>query len=176
MAEKKKLLTSNKKDSQGLCFIGHVDMKDFLKKFIDTKKGKVLNEKGDVIGEHDGAVLYTIGERHHFELFQKNPNQKNLYVISKDLENNTITLSEKKITQDSKKIKIDKVNLIREISEKDEIEARIRYRQPLQEGKIIKINKESVEIEFKDPQESITSGQSLVIYKNSECLGGGVIV
>lgn len=177
IASKKDLLTSNKKDSQGLCFIGHVDMKDFLKEFIETKKGDVLNKEGDVIGGHDGAVLYTIGERHNFELFQNSPEQKTLYIISKDLEKNTITLSDKKENTDSKTIKINDFNLIRDKNIKDrEIEARIRYRQPLQKAKVKDMSGDFIEIEFENKQESVTSGQSLVFYKDGECLGGGVIV
>jgi tRNA-specific 2-thiouridylase len=154
IAENNKLLTYNKKDSQGLCFIGHVDMKDFLKRFIETKNGDVLNENGDVIGKHEGAVLYTIGERHSFELFQKSPDQKNLYVINKDLNNNTITLSPKKQNRDSKIVNIDNYNLIRDdkIEEKT-LEARIRYRQGLQNLKVLKIEEKTIKIEFEYERE-----------------------
>jgi len=60
------LFTAAKKDSQGLCFIGHVNMKDFLRHYLETKPGDVLDQKGRIIGRHNGALLYTIGERHDF--------------------------------------------------------------------------------------------------------------
>jgi len=177
IARKKNLLTSDKKDSQGLCFIGHIDMKDFLKRFIDTKPGKVLNEKGEIVGKHSGSILYTIGERHNFEIFQKVYNEKIYYVTSKNLDKNTITISENKKNYDSKIIKLDNVSLTRKIEfENTEIEARIRYRQPLSKAKIKHYSKSELTIEFNELQNSVTSGQSLVIYKNGECLGGGVIV
>lgn len=177
IAEKKKLLTSNKKDSQGLCFIGHIDMKDFLKRFIETKKGNVLNEKGEVVGQHEGSVLYTIGERHNFEIFQKTSAEKKYYVIKKDLKENTITISENKKSSSSKEIVADNLNLTQNINlENEEIEARIRYRQKLKKIKIKKQTVDMIEIEFIEPVDSITSGQSIVMYKNGECLGGAVIV
>jgi len=177
IAKRNNLLTSDKKDSQGLCFIGHVDMKDFLKRFISTEKGNVLNEKDEVVGQHSGSVLYTIGERHNFEIFQKTSNEKIYYVVSKDLKRNTITISENKTNQDSRIVKLNNINLIKNTDlNNKEVEARIRYRQPLNKAKINIISGEEIEIEFNKLQNSVTSGQSLVIYKDGECLGGGVIV
>jgi len=177
IAKRNNLLTSDKKDSQGLCFIGHVDMKDFLKRFISTEKGNVLNEKDEVVGQHSGSVLYTIGERHNFEIFQKSSDEKIYYVVSKDLKRNTITISENKTNQDSRIVKLNNINLIKNTDlNNKEVEARIRYRQPLNKAKINIISGEEIEIEFNKLQNSVTSGQSLVIYKDGECLGGGVIV
>src|SRR3989344_860547 len=68
LAEKFGLPVATKKDSQGLCFVGEVTMRDFLARYIDLKQGKVLDEAGAVIGEHDGAALYTLGERHGFRI------------------------------------------------------------------------------------------------------------
>jgi tRNA-specific 2-thiouridylase len=176
IAKRNNLLTSDKKDSQGLCFIGHVDMKDFLKRFISTEKGNVLNEKDEVVGQHSGSVLYTIGERHNFEIFQKTSNEKIYYVVSKDLKKNTITISENKTNQDSRIVKLNNINLIKNTDlNNKEVEARIRYRQPLNKAKINIISGDEIEIEFNKLQNSVTSGQSLVIYKDEECLGGGVI-
>src|SRR5260221_290847 len=73
LAKKFNLPVANKKDSQGICFLGAVDLKEFLKHYIKPKKGKVLNEKGETIGFHDGAVFYTLGERHGFTITQKSP-------------------------------------------------------------------------------------------------------
>jgi len=95
IARELNLPTAEKKDSQGLCFIGKVDMKEFLAHYIDSKPGDVLNEKGEVVGHHDGAVFYTIGERHGFTLTEKTTNNSRFFVVSKDIKNNTITVSPK---------------------------------------------------------------------------------
>ena len=75
--------------------MGKIDMKEFLAKYIGTKKGKVLLENGESIGEHDGAVLYTIGERHGFSVTNKNTGSEPLYVVKKDIEKNTLTVAPK---------------------------------------------------------------------------------
>jgi tRNA-specific 2-thiouridylase len=97
MAKEAGLLTANKKDSQGLCFVGKVDMKDFLENFLRKKEGAVLNEEGRVIGKHKGVIFYTIGTRHGFEIFPefKKPNMERLFILSKDLEKNTLTVGPK---------------------------------------------------------------------------------
>ena len=173
IAERNNLFTAEKKDSQGLCFVGHVDMKEFLKKYIETKKGNVLNSKGEVIGEHDGSVLYTIGERHGFLITKKDTDEKPLYVISKNIKDNTITVSDSKISNETSanQITVTSLNLNQENIE-GELEARIRYRQPLQK---VNLDAENKEVTFDKPQESISSGQSIVFYKNDECLGGAII-
>jgi len=95
IAEKFGLSTAKKKDSQGLCFIGKLDMKDFLKEFIPEKKGDVLNGKGEVVGEHDGAYFYTLGQRHGFTVTVKGVDDTPYFIIYKDIEANTITVSHK---------------------------------------------------------------------------------
>lgn len=94
LAEKYKLFTATKKDSQGLCFLGKLDVKDFLKKFITPKIGDVLDTQGDKIGEHDGAFFFTLGERHGFRITEKRSTEDSpLYVISKDVAANTVTVA-----------------------------------------------------------------------------------
>jgi len=93
IAEKNNLITAGKKDSQGICFLGEkIDLKEFLKNYIPEKKGKVLDVKGREIGNHDGTVFYTIGERHGFEIFPKakTPDMPRLFVIKKDEKKNTL--------------------------------------------------------------------------------------
>jgi tRNA-specific 2-thiouridylase len=99
IAEKNNLFTAKKKDSQGLCFVGKVNMREFLQNFISKKEGKILNLAGEEIGKHDGAIFYTIGERHGFEIFPKfrTPNTPRNFVLTKDIKNNTITIGEKNI-------------------------------------------------------------------------------
>ncbi len=92
LANKFKLPTAVKKDSQGICFVGMVDMKEFLSHYIESKVGNVLNTSGEVIGTHNGAVFFTIGERHGFTITKKSPKDGAYFVVSKDVTNNTITV------------------------------------------------------------------------------------
>ncbi len=99
MAEKYRLFTAEKKDSQGICFIQkEVKIKDFLSEFIEKKTGDILNIDREKIGEHDGVTFFTIGQRHGFEIFprKKTPNQEKLFIIKKDFQKNTITVAGKK--------------------------------------------------------------------------------
>ncbi|MCB9805913.1 tRNA 2-thiouridine(34) synthase MnmA [Candidatus Nomurabacteria bacterium] len=176
LAKKYDLFTSVKKDSQGLCFLGALDMKQFLKKYIDAKEGNVLNESGEIIGKHQGAELYTLGERHGFEIFKKNPATKPLFLINKDLLKNTITVSEEKPVTHSLNnslIKLSNLNLNSKISQNEvEVEVRFRYRQELKKAILNIQNNTLSNIE---DTEIATTGQSAVFYQKSQCLGGGVI-
>ncbi len=179
LAEKFGLSTAVKKDSQGLCFIGKIDMKDFLKNYIKEKKGTVLNEKGEGIGEHDGAFYLTIGQRHGFRVTEKTPSDAPYYIIDKNIAKNTITVSQdqKKIRQqESKVVKLKNINWTLG-SESDSVKkysARIRYRAPVEACTIKKMGKD-FELHFTKPQKAITLGQSAVIYDTDICLGGGII-
>ena len=181
LAKRFGLITAEKKDSQGLCFIGKVDMKDFLKHFIKEKRGKVLDIQGVVIGSHIGAIFYTIGERHGFTVTDKTLRESALYVVAKNIQKNTITVSNKLTTdnlvKNSHRIKINQVNWIsgKILNSTKTYKARIRYRQELESCRI-KVNGLSAEVIFKNKQEAVTSGQSLVLYSGAECLGGGIIV
>jgi tRNA-specific 2-thiouridylase len=188
LAAKFKLPNADKKDSQGLCFIGKVDIKEFLRHYIKTKPGNVLNEAGETIGKHPGALLFTIGERHGFTVDSdhKSPDDKAFYVVGKDVNKNTLTVSNKDhsnktgttlSTQGLTRIKISRTNWIEDIPPKTgiPIKARSRYRQLLQDIKIISIGADDVEVEFQEIQDTLTPGQSLVIYDGDECLGGGII-
>jgi len=184
IAEKFGLLTARKKDSQGLCFIGKLDMADFLKNYIKEKRGNVLDENGKTIGYHNGTVFFTIGQRHGFIITDKSAYDKPYYIVSKDISNNTITVSHNTITaislagEDKTKIKIKALNWINgkmpNINKK--YKARVRYRQLLQDCKIIKNSiLDDYEIEFDKSQNTIAIGQSIVVYDGEECLGGGII-
>ncbi len=103
LAKKFKLPVALKKDSQGICFLGAVDLKDFLKHYIKEKKGKVLlapseagNEKGEEIGYHDGVVFHTLGERHGFTIIKKSPNDGAYYIVGKDIKKNILYVSQDK--------------------------------------------------------------------------------
>lgn len=189
LAAKYKLPTATKKDSQGICFIGPVDMKEFLSHYIKTKKGDVLNENGKVIGTHDGSIFYTLGERHGFTITKKSPHDAPYFVIGKDLKKNTITVSENKyqkllrttLDNSSKgspcwEITLSECNWISEMPEVGKTyDIRLRYRETLSKAKIISISKTSAKLELLKKEVIDTPGQSAVLYDKEICLGGGII-
>ena len=183
LAEKFGLSTATKKDSQGVCFLENIDMKDFLSRFIETEKGDVLNTRGEKIGWHDGAVFYTIGERHGFIITKKSPSDNRLFVVAKDLEKNTITVADKKTENDAiysiKEIVVKNLHFVsgkKEDEEKENLECqvRIRYRQEKQKCSVSK-KSDGWHITFAEPQNGVALGQSAVLYDHSLCLGGGII-
>jgi len=178
IAKKYNLPTAEKKDSQGICFMGQVEMKDFLKHYIKNKKGDILDKKGNIIGNHEGAYFYTLGQRHGFEITKKGIDDKPYYVVDKDIEKNTLVVDHSKINKESQNnIEIEGLNWVSGESPdlKSKYQARIRYRQPLQNCQIVEDDNGVIRILFNKPQEAVTPGQSLVLYQGEECLGGGVI-
>ena len=175
IAKKNKIPVFDKKDSQGICFIGHVDMKEFLKKNIKTSAGNVLDVDGNIIGEHDGAVLYTIGERVGFKNFQNGTDTKPMYVLKKDIYLNTVTVSDSNLINDEKSGNSFSAKLININWNTDKmpakIQARVRYRQSKQN---CTFNLENGEVVFEKSQ-VLASGQSVVLYSGEKCLGGGII-
>jgi len=185
LARKFGLPNAEKKDSQGLCFMGPIDMAEFLKHYLKTEKGNVENEHGDVIGTHDGALLYTIGQRHGFFVEKKGANEEPYFVIAKDLVANTITVAHRNssnITGTRKLVQLGSCNRIGDtLVSIDDVEclARIRYR-----GELVKVlwGKETdaeigaAQVFFDRPIEGVASGQSLVAYLGEECLGGGIVL
>jgi len=188
LAKKFKLPNADKKDSQGLCFIGKVDLKEFLKHYINAKPGAVLDDQGKAIGKHPGSLLFTIGERHGFTIGykEKTPSDAPYYVIAKNVVANTITVSNKQdglLPRAKKTIDIIRVNWISRTPKIGEpLRARSRYRETLYFCKASAISNtrdglgDTATIEFDQPQDTITPGQSLVLYDDQECLGGGIIV
>ncbi len=178
IAKKYKLLTADKKDSQGICFLGEkMKLDDFLIDYLPKDEGEVLNLIGEVIGEHSGVSFYTIGQRHGFEIFPKfkTPNQKKLFVVKKDSKKNTITVNEKNLQQN--KIIIKNINLIsNEINFQKTYQGRIRYKGELIDAKIKLLPAGRLELNFVASQTAVASGQIVVLYDNNVCIGGGVII
>src|SRR5581483_997818 len=127
LAKKFSLPVAEKKDSQGICFLGDVSMEEFLSHYVVTKAGKVFNTEGEVIGKHKGLIYYTIGERHGFEITKKSPESGPFYIIAKDIETNSLVVSDKEseIKEFSPaKVQIKNVNWINE-PETENLTARI---------------------------------------------------
>ncbi len=178
IARKYGLPTAQKKDSQGICFIGEIHMKDFLGHYITEKVGEVLDEEGKVIGSHRGSLFYTLGERHGFTIHEKGTSDAPYYVIAKDTENNTITVS-----QNPLEVKHSRVTSLVEVVDNQDIfsggmqlQAQIRYRGEVQDVRILSYDKISrkMEIEFLTETELVAPGQSVVLYRGDLCLGGGI--
>jgi tRNA-specific 2-thiouridylase len=184
LAKKFGLPNAEKKDSQGICFLGQVDLKDFLKKYIPEKRGLVLNTKGEVVGEHKGAHFYTVGQR-HIGINQQltTNNQQPLYVAEKDVKENAILVAEEgDPVLYRKEIELRNINLINpklEISNWKlgiPVLARVRYRQSLFLASFV-IHNSLFKLIFLKPIKFVAPGQSAVFYsKKGEMLGGGVIV
>jgi tRNA-specific 2-thiouridylase len=166
LAKKFGLPTFNKKDSQGVCFIGPLDMKAFLKTKIKPRKGKILNMNGRELGFHDGTMYYTIGQRHGLNItLGSGP----YYVVKKDLKKNIIVVGdEKDLAQ--KNAEISDIQWISTQYRSADLHVKIRYRTPSQKAKL-----EKNKLTFIKPQRAITSGQSAVFYRGSQVVGGGII-
>lgn len=179
IGEKSGIPVFDKKDSQGVCFIGHIDMKEFLKEYIKTEEGNVLDIAGNIIGLHQGALLYTHGERHAFNLFSQSNDQKRLFVIDKNIEKNTITVGElsdiEKINSEKKSLVLKNV-IIRGDIEGKKISCRTRYRQEKIEVKTIDKNLTDGLTLTLTEYPVTSAGQSVVLYSDEECLGGGMLM
>jgi len=168
LAEKYNLPVSDKKDSQGICFLGDVDIEEFLSHFIETRSGDVIDTRGKVIGRHKGALYYTLGERHGFDVFMKNPDSKPLFVISKNLEKNTLTVAEDMKSHLPERIRIERQNWITRPKGKHLL-AQVRYRQDK-----VPVTLLGDEVKFDHPLVAV-SGQSIVFYDGEMLIGGAVI-
>jgi len=181
MAHQFGLPTADKKDSQGLCFIGKIDMKEFLKNYIKEEQGAVLNEKGEIIGQHDGVLFYTLGQRHGFTITKHTPDNLPHYIIAKDVQKNTLTVSTNPDSshrqKTAKSIDIGNVHWIAGEAPQEgaPLVARTRYREKLQDCHIVDVQKTRATIVFEGLTPIASPGQSLVLYKGEECLGGGII-
>lgn len=182
MARKAGLPTAEKKDSQGICFLGNVDIESFLKQYIPERRGALVTTAGERIGEHSGAAFYTIGERHiradfRFPKTGGANARRPLYVASKDMATNTVVVAE---GDDNPALYKDAIEVadINEIDapENGRVFVRVRYRQPLAAASFTRRGDGTASIAFDAPQKFVSSGQSAVWYsKDGELLGGGII-
>ncbi len=176
-AERRGLPNAGKKDSQGICFIGDIDVKDFLRERISVSDGVVLDEAGRVIGHHPGALLFTLGERHGFTVTDKTPYDTPLFVIAKDIKKNTLTVSSMPLQSHHavKEITLEAVNWVDEPPRiGNSYHARLRHRGTLTEVRLQSCGDET-SVTFLEPV-LVAPGQSCVLYDKDRCLGGGIVM
>ena len=212
IAKENGLITANKKDSQGLCFVGKIKLPEFLQQKLKIKRGKIIkvapDEKifkkvlknvkdenylkksvqkykysessGELIGYHDGAHFFTIGQRKGLQI---GGFKKPLFVIEKDVKKNIIYVGEGEnhpgLYRQGLLIKSNDINWLRpdlkiSLNSSEKILARIRYRQTLKPAQIF-IRKEGLYLVFNKKQKSISSGQFAAWYKEKELIGSGII-
>lgn len=174
LAEKKGLHNAYKKESMGVCFVGEVGMKDFLKEYIGLEPGEIReSETEKIVGYHEGAIFYTIGQRHGLYI-SGNKGEVNdglpYYVVKKDLEKNIVYVSKNLNNSHiwTKELKLKDILLRAETV--SHCEVRLRHRAPLIPA-TLKNNVLAFESEIKRP----AAGQSAVFYDGEVCLGGGII-
>ena len=180
IATQAQLVTHNKKDSTGICFIGERDFKQFLQRYLPAQPGPIQTPDGQTLGRHDGLMYYTRGQRQGLHIgglagFGPEP----WYVADKDLEHNVLIAVQGH----------DHPLLLGHWLQAEQLEwvsamppslplrctAKTRYRQQDAACTITVTNTDRLHVEFDDPQWAITLGQSVVFYQDDVCLGGGVI-
>jgi len=175
-AVKAGLPTATKKDSQGVCFLGQIDIGNFLAHYIDIKPGLVLDETGKVIGEHHGAFIYTIGQRHGFTINLNSNARSPYFVISKDITANTITVStEKPILVLTDRILLTRSLFRRELIKGNTYQAQTRYRQKPFSVRVETTAFDQTTLTVLEKTDALAEGQSCVLYEGDCCLGGGII-
>jgi len=174
-AEKAGLPTFAKHDSQGICFLGPVDIKDFLSHYVTVEEGNVLDEEGNIVGTHDGALYYTLGQRHGFSILPSQDASVPYYIVAKDVAANTLTVASVPRACTNTRVLLSNTNLIAQ-ELPTTCEAQFRYRQ-----KPFAVSAEMTEgdhgmLTIHDEHVDMPSvGQSCVLYTGNECLGGGII-
>ncbi len=206
IADEQGLATASRKDSQGICFVGKVDLPTFLQQKLQAKKGDIIEipenyynnlnssdelidiskayqykrDDGNVIAEHHGAHFYTIGQRKGLNI---GGTGKPMYVIATDVKENIVYVGRgdehSGLYRNGLFISNDETHWVRpdfklQVNESKDLLIRIRYRQPLQKGKLI-ANPEGLYIIFNEPQRGIAAGQFAAWYNNDELIGSGVI-
>lgn len=172
------LITADKKDSVGICFVGEIGIKDFLKNFVESEMGDIVDvDSKEVVGQHDGALFYTIGQRHGLNVGGGMP----YYVVGKDVSENEVyvTTDLNNATLWQKSFTITSVHWINSNYQPQttnhKLHVRTRHRAPLIEC-TIEQNDDTVTVTLTDEIRALTPGQSAVFYDGKTCLGGGVII
>jgi tRNA-specific 2-thiouridylase len=171
-----------KKDSTGICFIGERRFSEFLRRYLPARPGPMVSADGEVLGEHQGLMYYTLGQRKGLGLGGRaGAHEAPWFVVDKDLEGNRLVVAQggDHPLLMSRALIAGQLHWIAGEPEHDRDTgrwaARIRHRQPLQPCRAAPCSDAGLRVEFDRPQRAVTPGQSVVLYRGEECLGGGVI-
>ncbi|KTC74374.1 tRNA-specific 2-thiouridylase MnmA [Legionella birminghamensis] len=180
MAKETGLITHDKKDSTGICFIGEKKFKSFLNEFILAKPGAIKTVAGEIIGRHDGLMFYTLGQRQGLGIGGlANASDQPWYVVDKDLENNELIVAQGQSHPMlySQGLICGEIHWLADCKDKLPLTcyAKTRYRQVEQACMISPEDNKKHYIMFADPQRAVTPGQYIVFYDKNQCLGGAII-
>lgn len=175
MAAERGLVTAGKKDSQGICFVGQIGIREFLSEYVEQKVGPIIDaQNGRKLGQHDGAIFYTIGQRHGLELGGGLP----YYVVGKNMDSNevyvTTDLNSEALWRES--IPLQSVHWIGDMAPNDGMYAvRVRHRAALVPARL-ECSDTGATVYMDTPERAVAAGQSIVIYDGNRCIGGGIVV
>ena len=174
IAKRLGLATAEKKDSQGICFVGKVGIRDFLEQFVEGTPGVIIDQHGNEIGQHDGALFYTIGQRHGLDVGGGLP----YYVVGKNMDKNevyvTTNLQDDRLW--SKALTLTNVHWINEPPANGNYTVRTRYRAPLVKITELSQHGEQWTAQLDEDVRAITPGQSAVIYEADRVVGSGIVI
>ncbi|MFW5648224.1 MAG: tRNA 2-thiouridine(34) synthase MnmA [Candidatus Alkaliphilus sp. MAG34] len=178
IAKDNNLVTADKKDSTGICFIGERNFKEFLSNYLPAQPGEMMTPEGEVKGKHDGLMFYTLGQRKGLGIGGAGTGEP-WFVADKDIEKNILYVVQGENHPDLYSCGLMAIDL-HWISEKPkpstfECTAKFRYRQKDQEVNVHIEGKDTCRVIFKNPQKAVTPGQSVVFYDDEVCLGGATI-
>ena len=175
MAEARGLYTAAKKDSQGICFVGQIGIREFLSQYVEQKAGAIIDKQtGKVLGQHDGAIFYTIGQRHGLDVGGGLP----YYVVGKDMDKNEVYVTTN-LNDDSlwrPELTVSQAHWINEALEPGEYYIRVRHRAPLVKAFLSYEESGEVKLSLENPERAVAPGQSIVIYGYGQCFGGGILI
>ncbi len=177
LAEDSRLVTAQKKDSQGICFIGNVRMRDFLRSFLKDKPGLIRNQAGAVVGEHDGLHLYTLGQKRGVRVPSNTRYESYVVVEKRTASNELIVAFDRPDTAGlyASKCSLASVSFTnQEILDTARLQAKPRYRAKASEARFTWRGNGRAELEFSEPQRALTPGQICALYDGELLIGGGV--
>ena len=178
IAKELNLNIHSKKDSVGICFVGEKNLRDFLNRFIKFKKGNILNTDNEIVGEHNGSILYTIGQRQGLGIGGiKDKDELPWYVYGKNISKSEIYVCQGVDNQllYTENITLDKIHWINDLKEFKHLDCLVQIRHRHKPVKcFIEFNK-GFRVMFDEEIRGVAPGQSAVFYKDNLCLGGGVI-
>ena len=167
-----------KKDSVGICFVGEKNLRDFLNRFIKFKKGNILNTDNEIIGEHNGSILYTIGQRQGLGIGGiKDKDELPWYVYGKNISKNEIYVCQGVDNQllYTENISLNKIHWINTLKDFKNLDCSVQIRHRHKPVKCNIVSNEGFKVMFDEEIRGVAPGQSAVFYKDNLCLGGGII-